>query len=126
MIVTIVLIVIVVIVLAIYFIAEFIAFRKANAGSKWPPWGRPLRCPDYWVDKGNNVCANPHKLGTGYPSGSKPINEFNMNNFPECVGKNYNSKACLKAKCKFAQTSNNPWFGVQPDCRKTGKCYCPF
>jgi hypothetical protein len=118
-------IVIIIIVLLLYFIYQLYNFFS-YAPESWPPWGRPLPCPDYWIHKGNNVCMNPLQLGTGYPDGKKIISEYNMSRLPGCLSGKENSKECLRAKCDFAQVSNNPWFGVQPNCKETGKCYCPF
>lgn len=125
MIVTTILTILVILILIVFFVFEFLAYRKTRGLNRWPPWGRPLPCPDYWINKGNNICVNPFNLGTGYPSGKKPMGEFNMNNLPACTNKKHDDRACLQAKCKWAQTSNNPWFGVQPACIETGKCYCP-
>ena len=125
MIVTIILILLVIIVLTVYFIMEFYSYRRQANYNRWPPWGRPLPCPDYWIHKGNNICVNPFKLGTGYPTGSKFIQEYDMNTLPGCLGNKKNSQSCLRSKCNFAKTSNNPWFGVQPNCVESGKCYCP-
>lgn len=125
MIVTIILFIIVIVILVIYFIFEYYNSKKKGNLNRWPPWGRPLPCPDYWVHKGNHVCVNPFKLGTGYPSGSKYIDEYDMKTLPGCINAPPNSKGCLQAKCNFASTSNNPWFAVQPNCVDSGKCYCP-
>jgi hypothetical protein len=124
-IITIILLIIVIIILVIYFINEYLVFSRTKNKNRWPPWGRPLPCPDYWVHVGNNICVNPHKQGTGYPKGSKYIDKFDMKTLRGCLGRNQNNKLCLRSKCNFAQVSNNPWFGVQPNCVESGRCYCP-
>ena len=122
---TIVLIILVSIVLITYFVLEYLAFRTYSQKRKWPPVGRPLPCPDYWIHKGNNVCVNITKQGTGYPDGQAYVPEFDMKTLRGCIGKNPNNKTCLRSKCNFAQITNNPWFGVQPNCVESGRCYCP-
>ena len=118
-------IIIIIVILLIYFIFEIINYRKVSNTNRWPPWGRPLPCPDYWIHKGNNICVNPFNLGTNYPKGSKYIDEYDMKKLPGCLNNHLGSKECLISKCNFAQKSNNPWFGVQPNCIDSGKCYCP-
>lgn len=119
-------IIIIIVILVIYFIYEIINYRKVINQDRWPPWGRPLPCPDYWIHKGNNVCVNPFKLGSGYPKGSQPIMEYDMKKLSGCLNNHQGSRECLVSKCEFAHKSNNPWFGVQPNCVQSGKCYCPF
>merc|ERR1711990_519861 len=120
---TIVLIIIVIIILCIYFYLEYVSYSKNSKKAKWPPPGRPLPCPDYWHHKGNQICVNISKQGTGYPSGVKYVPEFDFKTLRGCLGKNPNNKTCLRSKCNFAQVSNNPWFGVQPNCKESGRCY---
>jgi hypothetical protein len=122
---SIILIIVVIIILLVYFIFEYLEYNKTSKLRKWPPIGRPLPCPDYWLHKGNNVCVNVHKQGTGYPDGQKYVPEFDMKTLSGCLGRNQNNKRCLRSKCNFAQISNNPWFGVQPNCVESGRCYCP-
>lgn len=63
-------------------------------------------------------------MGTG-ESGAKPVQSKNFNNFASCSGSKQGETECLNAKCKWARKTNNPWFGVLPNCTKGHNCYCP-
>ena len=130
---TIVLIIIVCIILFTYFyngIKQYKRYKKTS--DVWPPLPRQL-CPDYWIDSGKHTCTNPFNLGTGKASGGKinstPITHINLNSdFHTCSTGNQFSKDCLAAKCSWAKSTNNPWFGVGPNCNKNAEhpdCYCP-
>ncbi len=123
---TIILIIIVVIILFTYFYHMYQNYKATKQRREaWPPVGTPLECPDYWVNKGNGVCQNPFLLGTGEGGSSKPIALKNFSGISGCAGRKSADVACKRAKCIWARSTNNPWFGVQPTCTAGQNCYCP-
>ena len=124
---TIILIIIVVLVLFSYLYMVYKKYKNTKRQeSIWPPTGTPLACPDFWVNKGNGLCHNPSLLGTGEGTNKQtPISQKNFMNISNCTLGKLNDPSCLKSKCDWARQTNNPWFGVLPDCKKGQNCYCP-
>ncbi len=122
---TIVLIIIVVMILFSLFYNIYHSNKSANqAKNAWPPQGSPLICPDYWVNKGNGQCYNPYLIGNGEGGSSKPIALKDFSSITGCSD-DPESKECLAAKCRWSHSTNNPWFGIRPNCEKGQNCYCP-
>ena len=133
---TIILIIIVCIILFTYFYNLIVNFsRYEKKKGIWPPEPRQM-CPDYWVQMGtgdNIVCRNVFGLGTGLKNSGTPIPQVNLKglHLPKhlhgCESDQFAPK-CMQAKCEWAKQTNNPWFGVGPNCdgdADNPECYCP-
>ena len=123
---TIILIIIVILILFTYFYHMYKTYKTSKRKREaWPPVGTPLQCPDFWVNKGNGVCQNPFLLGTGEGGSPNSLPIKNFMSMSGCAGRKTNDLSCRKAKCIWARSTNNPWFGVQPKCKAGQNCYCP-
>ena len=67
-------------------------------------------------------------LGTGDGVASPVVPQIGLTDFAGCSTRDDTSAACLASKCSWASRTNNPWFGVNADCRSgeySAQCYCP-
>lgn len=55
-------------------------------------------CPDYWKNKGSNICENTFNMGTCTTQDFSGYND--------------------KQKCKWAKSCNTPWEGIDEKCVK--------
>ena len=122
--VTIVIIIFVVIILFTYFYHMYKSWKKNEKKYQWPP--EVLPCPDYWIHKGNGVCENTFGLGLGASQNTKgyPLQSKTFSTMPGCDKPN--SKTCLNQKRQWANLTQNPWFGIAPQCHENpANCYVP-
>lgn len=100
----------------VYFVHQTNAWRDESYNIQWPPLIN--NCPDYWVDKGDGVCHNPHGLGKVGTVDFKDIGGQNIypSSDPVIMQNQLNTPRMLRSKCRWAKKNKVSWEGVNNLC----------
>lgn len=108
----IVIIVVIVLIFVIYLgtsIRGYLNEKKSRDNLRFPPF--PSKCPDYWINLGDNKCKNEHNIGIckkyNGTVGSN-VMDFNDDIFKGDEGMFY--------KCSWANKCKASWEGIDKLC----------
>jgi len=114
--------IILVIILILYLFNTWRTNKDERDNETWPPYGAAA-CPDYWVNQGKGVCANPFKVGVpncsfiGNPGKiDDPNNPGQQISTMDFSGGAFSGYQGNMAKCRWSQACQVPWEGISHLC----------